>query len=82
VSERQSIGAALDGMGIHSTLKDGDLIDGAVVIMRVIESDGRIRHSQAWSEGLDWITRRGLLEIARDTDRQAPIPDDEDEEPR
>lgn len=81
MSERRTIGTTLDAIGVKATLGPGDLVDGAVVIMRVINADGRVRHSQAWSDGLDWITRRGLLEIARDTDRQPPIPDGEDDEP-
>lgn len=68
-SDRRPIGQALDSIGVTARLDDDELIDGAIVILRVIEADGSIRHTQAWSNGLDWITRRGLVEIARDTAR-------------
>ena len=72
MSERRPIGAALDSSGVGATLGDGELLDGAVVVMRVIDTDGRTRVSSAWSDGMDFIVRRGLLEIALDVDRLPP----------
>ena len=65
----QPIGPVLDAQGIEIRLPEGHLVSGAVVIMRLIDSDGRAYAKQAWSDGMDWISRRGLIEVARDAER-------------
>lgn len=77
MSDRRPIGQVLDASGLQATLRDGELVDGAVVVMRVIDSEGRSRVSMAWTDGLDFIVRRGLMEIARDVDRQEPQEEDQ-----
>ena len=77
MSERGPIGSRLDALGVGARLTGEELVDGAVVVMRVVEADGRTRVSSAWSEGMDFIVRRGLLEIALDADR-IPPQDEED----
>lgn len=63
---RKSVGEIIDGLGVKLTLNDGDLIASALLITEVSEPDGQTRVSVAYSEGMNWITRRGLIEVARD----------------
>ncbi|MFJ8027444.1 hypothetical protein [Streptomyces sp. NPDC096311] len=64
--EARPIGDVLDGLGIEATLDEtsGELVAGAVVLLKVIDTDGDVRLSMAYSDGLGWIERAGMLRIA------------------
>jgi hypothetical protein len=72
------IGIIIDGLGCSASLEEHDLIADAVVIMKVIEPDGSVRLSIAWSDGMSWIERLGMLRAAEHIDlpRQAEAIDD------
>lgn len=55
------IGEIIDGLGVISSLEDGELVSEAMVIMCVIDEDGVERLAVAWSEGMSWIKRSGML---------------------
>jgi hypothetical protein len=79
--ERAEIGQILDAQGLRSSIRDGELIDGAVVILRIVEADGTRRVGVSWTDGLDWIVRRGLIETALDCERATNFESDgEDDE--
>lgn len=64
------IGETIDALGVRrAPLPEGHMISDAVVLMHVIDADGDTYISQVWSEGMDWISRRGLLEATLDTER-------------
>jgi hypothetical protein len=63
-----SFGQVIDALGVKPTTKDGDLVVGCVVLIKVVEADGTVRLSQAWSEGMSWIERVGMLHVARVTE--------------
>lgn len=69
MSEPRPLGDVLDALGLKATVRDGDLVSSAVLVMSVIEPDGRERVSVAWTDGQSFIARRGLLELARDGER-------------
>lgn len=58
------IGHILDGLGIEATVEDGELVDGAIVLLKIIDTDGDTRLNMACSDGLGWIERTGMLRIA------------------
>ncbi|NYV73194.1 hypothetical protein [Streptomyces sp. UH6] len=58
------IGDALDALGIEATLDEGELLAGAVVLLKVIDGDGDVRMSLAYSDGLSWIERTGMIHVA------------------
>lgn len=62
----QPIGQRLDALGVTTSIGDEEFIDSAVVVSRIVGADGRSRVNVAWTDGQDFVTRRGLLEIARD----------------
>jgi hypothetical protein len=63
-NEQRPIGDVLDGLGITGAISDGELVAGAVVLLKVLQADGRIRLSMVHSEGLGWIERAGMLRVA------------------
>lgn len=58
------IGDILDGQNITPTIGDDDLIASAVILLEVVEPDGDTRLSVAWSEGMSWLKRTGMLHHA------------------
>ncbi|MYR55545.1 hypothetical protein GTY54_04545 [Streptomyces sp. SID625] len=62
--EETGLGSAIDALGITATLKDGELVAAAIVLLKVIEEDGSTRLSMSYSDGLGWIERAGMLRVA------------------
>lgn len=65
-----SVGPVLDALGVHLHLEDGQQLVEAMVIGKVVDfgEDRRVGTSMVigTSDGLDWISQRGLLAAARD----------------
>lgn len=55
------VGEIIDGLGVISSLEDGELVSEAVVIMCVVDDEGTERLSVAWSDNMSWIKRSGML---------------------
>jgi hypothetical protein len=51
------------------TLDPGDIISDIIIIARCHKANGDTGLRVTESTGTDWITRRGLLETALDTER-------------
>lgn len=60
----EPIGNLLDSLDIHHHPEEGELISGAVVLLKVITADGRISMRMAWSDGMGWIERIGMFRTA------------------
>lgn len=58
------IGDVIDGLGITATVDEGELVAGAMVLLKVIDNDGDTRLSLTHSDGLGWIERAGMLRVA------------------
>lgn len=61
----QKIGQLINSLGVEAALDEGDLPTDAFVILKVIKKDGTVSLASARSEGLDWITRLGMLTAAQ-----------------
>ena len=61
----QKIGQLIDSLGVQADLEDGDLPTDAFVILKVVKADGTVSLAAARSEGLDWITRLGMITAAQ-----------------
>lgn len=48
---------------LQEQLDGGALVDGAILLVRLRGECGTSLHV-AYSDGLDWITRRGMLDVA------------------
>lgn len=79
MTEPALTGDLIDALGVKFTQHEGDLISDAVLVTKVIEADGSVRISVAWSDGMDFVTRRGLLEHACDQERSGDWDSDEGE---
>lgn len=60
------IGERLDQMGIDPNLEEDELISDVILVMKVVMGDGTPYVYLTNSDGLDWITGIGMLEVARD----------------
>jgi len=70
--EDQRLGQLIDSMGVSHDLKPDEQVSGAVVLLTVREPDGHMSLRCAWSEGMTWVERLGLLRAAE----RAELPDD------
>ena len=64
MSESQPIGQLLDSLGVTSTIAPDDLPVAALVLLKVVDATGDVRLILAYSDGMDWITRLGMLTAA------------------
>ena len=64
MSDPQPIGQLLDSLGVTSTIAPDDLPVAALVLLKVVNANGDVRLAAAWSDGMDWITRLGMLTAA------------------
>ena len=64
MSDPQPIGQLLDALGVTSTIAPDDLPAAALVLLKVVDATGDVRLAAAWSDGMDWITRLGMLTAA------------------
>jgi formylmethanofuran dehydrogenase subunit A len=65
IPPKKTLGQLIDSLGLEISLKDGDLVGGAIILIKVIEEDGTVRMSGGWDDGLSWIERLGMLQAAR-----------------
>lgn len=60
----EPLGSIIDALGVTHTPDDGELIASAIVLMRVIAADGEESIRFAYSDGLGWVERIGILRVA------------------
>lgn len=80
-----TLGQVIDGMdNVQPTFAEGDLVVDAVVILEVLEADGTTRLCVTYPDGMSFIKRNGMLNLAlaQDSDQIGPVRvgDDEDYE--
>ena len=71
MSDAQPLGRLVDSLGVEHRPEEGELVLGAVVLMKVMETDGTISMRSAWSPGLSWMERVGMHQAAAQTDLPA-----------
>ena len=64
MSDPKPIGQLLDALGVTSAIAPDDLPVSALVLLKVVNANGDVRLAAAWSDGMDWITRLGMLTAA------------------
>ncbi|GIM88883.1 hypothetical protein [Paractinoplanes toevensis] len=55
----QPIGPILDGLGVAIDLNEGDLVESALVIAKVVNADGQTTVGLFDSAGMDWLRPPG-----------------------
>lgn len=68
MAQRQPVGPLLDSLGVEREVVEGELVVGAVVLLKVLEDDGTVTLRSAWSPGMSWIERVGMHTAAAETD--------------
>ena len=70
--QEQGLGQRIDALGIKHEVRPGELVCGAVVLLTVADPDGHMSLRCAWSDGMSWVERLGLLRAAE----RAELPED------
>lgn len=85
IATDSSLGQIIDAMdNVQPTFAEGDMVLDAVVILEVLEADGTTRLCVTYPDGISFIKRNGMLNLAlaNDSDMIGPIRvgDDDDED--
>ncbi len=64
LAQRRELGDLINELGVQQQLDPDENVCGAVVLLTVEEPDGHLSLRCAWSEGMSWIERIGLLRAA------------------
>ena len=65
------LGQLIDQLGVKQQIDPDENVCGAMVLLTVEEPDGHLSLRCAWSEGMTWIERIGLLRAAERTELPA-----------
>lgn len=60
----QPLGPVIEGLGAAIDLDDGDLVESALVISKVVRADGNVTVSLSNSAGMSWLEQLGLITAA------------------
>jgi hypothetical protein len=71
------LGQIIEGLGCEWEAK-GRLIAGAVVLLKTVDDEGDVGMSLVCSDGMDWMTRLGMLAAAVHEEKKG-FSTDEDE---
>lgn len=61
----EPIGNLLDSLGVDLDLDDGELVAGAVVLLKTVDEDGEVGLRIRWSDHLGYLERIGMLTAGR-----------------
>jgi hypothetical protein len=63
MQERQ-LGSIIDDLGVTQDVRPDEEVCGAMVLLTVQEADGHLSLRCAWSDGMNWVERIGMLRAA------------------
>ncbi len=75
----QPAGPILDGLGVTLDLDDGDLVETALVITKVITADGTVTVGLSDSHGMSWLDQLALVAAAQQIINDRPFDHPHDE---
>ena len=59
-----TLGEIIDRLGVSVGLNEGDIITDAVVLVKILDKNGKPSMATVWNEGIGVFERTGLLRIA------------------
>lgn len=82
MSDPVAIGDILDGLGVDAVIEEGELVEGAVVLLKVLHANGTVQLTVSTSDGLSWLEVLGMCDYAHalqvDTCGYSNLADDDD----
>lgn len=75
----QPLGQLLDALGVTADLDAGDMPTDAVVLLKVVKTDGTVSMIKGASETLDWITALGMVTAAQEIENSGYVNSAEDD---
>lgn len=78
MGQAEPIGDLLDALGVRHSPEEGELVEGAVVLLKTVGADGRVGLRVAYSDGISWIERIGMLRVGMVVDESDLSGDGED----
>lgn len=77
----QPAGPIVDGLGITLDIEEDALVSDAVLIAKIVTSDGSTQVAISDSTAMDWLTQYGLIKAAErivDTQQFLSVGEDDD----
>ena len=65
MATKRPLGDVCDKLGVTARLADDDLVTDVYAIVKVLEPDGTSRLVFAWSDGISWVERLGMVTAAQ-----------------
>lgn len=62
----QPIGPVLDGLGVTHDLPTDAIVEHALVVAKILDTDGAVAVSLYHSDGMSWLDELALITAARD----------------
>lgn len=62
--QREPLGEVVDSLGVTHQPEPGEQVQGAMVLLKVVDDDGHVALRAVWSGGLSWLERVGMLREA------------------
>lgn len=63
--EVHKLGDIADKLGVTVRLDEGDMVTDIYAIVKVLEPNGDTRLAFAWSDGISWVERMGMVTVAQ-----------------
>jgi hypothetical protein len=73
----QPIGPILDGLGVTVDLDQGELVETALVITKLVTDTGQVLLGVYGPDNLSWLDKLGLVEAAKQRITTMPWTDDD-----
>ena len=72
MAEKLPLGDIIDKLGVRLALDEGDMVTDVYCLVKVLEPDGDTRLAFAWSDGISWLERMGMVTVAQAVESPAP----------
>lgn len=72
--EVEDVGQLVGALGVTMRkLAPGELVAGAVVLLRVVDDEGNTYMRTTWSTGMTWLDRLGLVHAAHEVELKQSV---------
>lgn len=68
----EPLGGLIDSLGVKHSPEEGEFVTDAIVILKTIDPKGRVGLRMAYSDGMSWLERIGMLRATEILERPDP----------